>query len=196
MTAQRDIPSNSAQPLFAFYFARPGASGIALIDGNVVQTFKNEQRLSIRAHVFAGDHQFVLHLDGPAEKPLCPVTTISNIAGRDKRRHHDGMSSSCRISGEITLSKSCARGARSPRTISIPALPLSVAAFCGAKKCNPCLRKVLWGQGEWPVALQDTPDSSREGISTRRVGCAGVRTTVPGIPSALRSAKPIRWRIR
>jgi hypothetical protein len=47
---------------------------------------------------------------------------------------------------------------RSPRTISIPALPLSVAAFCGAKKCNPCLRKVLLGQGEWPVALQDTPD--------------------------------------
>jgi hypothetical protein len=44
------------------------------------------------------------------------------------------------------------------RTISIPALPLSVAAFCGAKKCNPCLRKVLLGQGEWPVALQDTPD--------------------------------------
>jgi hypothetical protein len=37
-------------------------------------------------------------------------------------------------------------------------LPLSVAAFCGAKKCNPCLRKVLLGQGEWPVALQDTPD--------------------------------------
>ena len=36
--------------------------------------------------------------------------------------------------------------------------PLSVAAFCGAKKCNPCLRKVLLGQGEWPVALQDTPD--------------------------------------
>ena len=45
------------------------------------------------------------------------------------------------------------RGKRSPRTISIPALPLSVAAFCGAKKCNPCLRKVLLGQGEWPVAL-------------------------------------------
>ncbi len=67
MTARRDIPSNSAQPLFAFYFARPGASGTALIDGKVVQTFMNEQRLSIRAHVFAGDHQFVLHLDGPAE---------------------------------------------------------------------------------------------------------------------------------
>ena len=31
----------------------------------------------------------------------------------------------------------------------------------GAKKCNPCLRKVRLGQGEWPVALQDTPD--REG---------------------------------
>jgi hypothetical protein len=43
-------------------------------------------------------------------------------------------------------------------SISIPALPLSIAAFCGAKKCNPCLRKVLLGQGEWPVALQDTPD--------------------------------------
>lgn len=39
-----------------------------------------------------------------------------------------------------------------------PLLPLSVAAFCGAKKCNPCRRKVVLGQGEWPVALQDTPD--------------------------------------
>jgi hypothetical protein len=67
MTAQRDIPSNSVQPLFAFNFARPGASGIALIDGKVVKIFKNEQRLSIRAHVLTGDHQFVLRLDRPAE---------------------------------------------------------------------------------------------------------------------------------
>jgi hypothetical protein len=42
-------------------------------------------------------------------------------------------------------------------------LPLSVAVSCGAKKCNPCLRKVLLGEGEWPVALQDTPD--RDGKS-------------------------------
>jgi len=27
-----------------------------------------------------------------------------------------------------------------------------------SKKCNPCLRKVLLGQGESPVALQDTTD--------------------------------------
>jgi hypothetical protein len=54
--------------------------------------------------------------------------------------------------------KTVTPGKRSPKTISIPALPLSVAAFCGAKKCNPCLRKVLLGQGEWPVALPDTPD--------------------------------------
>jgi hypothetical protein len=54
--------------------------------------------------------------------------------------------------------KTVTLGKRSPRTISIPALPVSVAAFCGAKKCNPCLRKVLLGQGERPVALQDTPD--------------------------------------
>jgi hypothetical protein len=67
MTAQRDIPSNSVQPLFAFHFARPGASGVALIDGKAVKIFKNEQRLSIRAHVLAGDHQFVLHLDRPAQ---------------------------------------------------------------------------------------------------------------------------------
>jgi hypothetical protein len=66
-TAKRDIPSNSVQPLFAFHFASPGASGVALIDGKVVKTFKNEQRLSIRALVFAGDHQFVLHLDRSAE---------------------------------------------------------------------------------------------------------------------------------
>jgi len=49
--------------------------------------------------------------------------------------------------------KTVTLGKRSPRTISIPASPLSVAAFCGAKECNPCLRKVLLGQGEWPVAL-------------------------------------------
>ena len=55
-----------------------------------------------------------------------------------------------------------AREALAPRTISIPALPLSVAAFCGAKECNPCLRKVLLGQGEWPVALQDTQDRDRK----------------------------------
>jgi len=67
MTAQRDIPSNSVQPLFVFDFAPPGASGIALIDGRVVKIFKNEQHLSIHAHVIAGDHHFVLHLDRPAE---------------------------------------------------------------------------------------------------------------------------------
>ena len=67
MTAKRDIPSISAQPLLVFDFALPGASGTALIDGKVVKIFKNEQRLSIRAHVFAGDHQFVLHLDRPAK---------------------------------------------------------------------------------------------------------------------------------
>ena len=50
-----------------------------------------------------------------------------------------------------------------------PALPLSVAAFCGAKECNPCLpaRWMLW-----------RPNRRAQ------------------IPSALRSAKPIRWRIR
>jgi hypothetical protein len=67
MTAQRDIPNNSAQPLFTFNFAPPGASGVALIDGKIVKIFKNEQHLSIRADVFAGDHQFALHLDRPAE---------------------------------------------------------------------------------------------------------------------------------
>jgi hypothetical protein len=50
------------------------------------------------------------------------------------------------------------RHAREALVQDIPALPLSVAAFCRAKKCNPCLRKVLLGRGEWPVALQDTPD--------------------------------------
>jgi hypothetical protein len=73
MTTQRDIPSNSVQPLFAFNFAGPGASGVALIDGKVVKIFKKEQRLSIRAHVFAGDHQLALHLDRPAE-----ITSMSS----------------------------------------------------------------------------------------------------------------------
>ena len=65
--ANRDIPINSVQPLFVFYFAPPGASGVALIDGKIVKIFKNEQHLSIRADVFAGDHQFAVHLDKPAE---------------------------------------------------------------------------------------------------------------------------------
>jgi hypothetical protein len=67
MTARRDIPKNSLQPLFTFHFAPPGASGVAFIDGKIASTFKNEQRLSIRADVFAGVHQFALHLDSPAE---------------------------------------------------------------------------------------------------------------------------------
>ena len=67
MIANRDIPLNSVQPLFAFNFAPPGASGVALIDGKIVKIFKNEQHLSIRADVVAGDHQFALHLDRPAE---------------------------------------------------------------------------------------------------------------------------------
>ena len=72
MTAQRDIPGNSVQPLFAFHFAPPGATGVAQIDGKVVKIFRNAQRLSIRAHVLAGDHQFVLHLDRPVEGSLMP----------------------------------------------------------------------------------------------------------------------------
>lgn len=67
MVADRDIPIYSVQPLFAFNFAPPGASGVALIDGKIVKIFKNEQHLSIRADVVTGDHQFALHLDRPAE---------------------------------------------------------------------------------------------------------------------------------
>jgi len=67
MTAHRDIPANSTQPLFTFNFAAPGASGVASIDGKTVTTFRNEQHLLIRARVAAGDHRFVLHVDSPAE---------------------------------------------------------------------------------------------------------------------------------
>jgi hypothetical protein len=67
MTARRDIPNNSLQPLLSFHFAAPGASGSALIDGKVVKDFKNEQHLSIRAHVLPGNHQLLLRLDRPAE---------------------------------------------------------------------------------------------------------------------------------
>lgn len=72
MTAKRDIPSNSLQPLFTFHFVQPGASGVAMIDGKVVKLFKNEQRLSVRAHVLAGDHQFALRLDRPAKSAFMP----------------------------------------------------------------------------------------------------------------------------
>jgi hypothetical protein len=67
MTAHREIPANSTQPLFTFNFAPPGASGVALIDGKTVHAFHNEQHLLIRARVSAGDHRFVLHVDRPAE---------------------------------------------------------------------------------------------------------------------------------
>jgi hypothetical protein len=67
MTAHRDISANSTQPLFTFDFAAPGASGVALIDGKTVKTFRNEQHLHIHARVPAGDHMFVLHLDRSAE---------------------------------------------------------------------------------------------------------------------------------
>ncbi len=67
MTARRDIPGNSLQPLLRFNFAPPGASGVALIDGKIVRTFKNEQRLWIHADVSAGNHWLVLRVDRPAE---------------------------------------------------------------------------------------------------------------------------------
>ena len=66
MTARNDIPANSPQPLFTFDFAAPGASGIVLIDGKSIKTFKNETHLLVHAHVLAGDHRFDLHLDKPA----------------------------------------------------------------------------------------------------------------------------------
>jgi hypothetical protein len=66
MTARKSIPSNSPEPLFAYDFAAPGASGQALIDGKVVASFKNEQHLLIHAAVSSGNHQFRLVLDKPA----------------------------------------------------------------------------------------------------------------------------------
>jgi len=67
VTARRDIPANSLQPLMRFHFAPPGASGAALMDGKIVRTFKNEQRLWIPADVSAGNHWLVLRVDRPAE---------------------------------------------------------------------------------------------------------------------------------
>jgi len=73
VTARRDIPANSVSPLFLFRFAPPGASGAALLDGEVVRRFKNEQRLAIGRHVFAGAHQFVLYLDKPAARTFLSI---------------------------------------------------------------------------------------------------------------------------
>jgi hypothetical protein len=67
MTARRDIPGNSLRPLMRFTFASPGASGAALMDGKIIQAFKNEQNLWIHADVSAGNHWFVLRVDRPAE---------------------------------------------------------------------------------------------------------------------------------
>jgi hypothetical protein len=67
VTAHRDIRGNPLQPLMRFNFAPPGASGVALIDGKIARTFKNEQHLWIHADVSAGNHWFVLRVDRPAE---------------------------------------------------------------------------------------------------------------------------------
>lgn len=67
LTARREIPRNSLQPLLRFSFAPPGASGAALMDGKILRTFKNEQRLWISAEMSAGKHWFVLRVDRPAE---------------------------------------------------------------------------------------------------------------------------------
>jgi len=67
MTAHRDIPADSTQPLFTFTFTAPGASGVATIDGKMAKTFRNEQHLLIRARVSAGDHSFILRVNKPAE---------------------------------------------------------------------------------------------------------------------------------
>lgn len=66
MTARQYIPKTSAQPLFTFTFGPSGASGVALVDGNLVETFRNEQRVLVRANVVAGDHEFVLELEKSA----------------------------------------------------------------------------------------------------------------------------------
>jgi hypothetical protein len=70
MTARKAIPTNSSQPLFTFDFAAPSASGVVLIDGKTVKTFRDEQHLLVYTHVLAGDHRFILRLDKPAANTL------------------------------------------------------------------------------------------------------------------------------
>jgi hypothetical protein len=90
ITAQRDIPSDSLQPLLSFHVAAPGASGTALIDEKVVKVFKNEQRLSIRAYVLAGDHQFLLRLDRRAENTFMSSSKDFALPAQIGRRpRHD-----------------------------------------------------------------------------------------------------------
>ena len=67
LTAPRDVPNNSLQPLMRFDFATPGASGTVLMDGKIIQTFANEQRLWIHSDLQAGDHRLILRVDRPAE---------------------------------------------------------------------------------------------------------------------------------
>lgn len=74
VTAHREIPANSLQPILRFSFPAPGASGAALMDGKLIGTFKKEQRLSISADMSAGNHWFVVRVDRPAEN--------ASIAGR------------------------------------------------------------------------------------------------------------------
>ena len=66
MTARKSIPLKSSSPLFTFDFASPGASGIVLIDGEKIASFKDESHLTVYAAVSAGNHNFQLRLDKPA----------------------------------------------------------------------------------------------------------------------------------
>ena len=58
--------------------------------------------------------------------------------------------------------------------------------------CNPCLRKVLLGQGEWPVALQDTPDRDWK---EKAPGALDALASEPPCPDpfspALRKTRPL-----
>ena len=65
MMAGQDISTNSADPLFSFDFASPGASGVIIIDGIAVQVFKQEQHVRVHADVSAGKHMFNLKLIKP-----------------------------------------------------------------------------------------------------------------------------------
>ena len=77
----------------------------------------------------------------------------------------------------------------------IPALPLSVAAFCGAKSVIHVSGRFCWVKvnGQWLY-------KTRQIVTGRNKHPARWMLWRPNrraqIPSALRSAKPIRWRIR
>jgi hypothetical protein len=91
--------------------------------------------------------------------------------------------------------KTVTLGKRSPRTISIPALPLSGDASAERKSVIHVSGGFCWGKvnGQWLYKTRQIVTGRNKHPARWMLWHPNRR---PRIPSALRSAKLLRWRIR